>query len=249
MREVESRIEIMDDNGELKSKEEFMSELEKLYDEVSEQVNGNSKEGTILDTLTNPENLIDVESSLETYEFLDRTIFITDEIDQAHANSVFEIIKFWNDVDEMEEIPVEQRQPIRIYINTPGGDLEATFTIISSIKISKTPVYTITTGTGYSGGFFIGICGHKKFGLPYSSYLFHEGSSMDGGDAHKFIQKAEFYKVQLNRLKEIVISNTKISNKMYEKIKKDDWFVDAEEALKYGVIDKIITDINDINEE
>lgn len=249
MREVESRIEIMDDNGELKSKEEFMSELEKLYDEVSEKVNGNSKEGTILDMLTNPENLIDVESSIETYEFLDRTIFITDEIDQVRANSIFELIKFWNEVDEMEEIPVEQRHPIKIYINTPGGDLEATFTIISSIKISKTPVYTITTGTGYSGGFFIGICGHKKFGLPYSSYLFHEGSSMDGGDAHKFIQKAEFYKVQLNRLKEIVISNTKISNKMYEKIKKDDWFVDAEEALKYGVIDKIITDINDINEE
>lgn len=240
----ENQIEIMNENGEIKSKEEFLNEIEKLYDEVSETIENNKE--SVLDMITNPENLVDVDASLQTYDFLDRSIFLTEEIDHSHADSVFEMIKFWNNIDEINEVAIEERQPIKIYINTPGGDLDATFSIISSIKISKTPIYTITTGTGYSGGFFIGICGHKKFGLPYSSFLFHEGSSMDGGDAHKFIQKAEFYKAQLNRLKKIVTSNTKITNKMYERIKKDDWFMESEEALEYGVIDKIVNDISEI---
>ena len=63
---------------------------------------------------------------------------------------------------------------------------------------------------------------------------------MDGGDAHKFIQRTDFYKKQLARLKKLVIDNTKISSEQYDEYRKDDWFMEPEDALKYGVIDEIV---------
>lgn len=242
------QIAFMKDDGTMKSKEEFLKDVEGVYDEFKNSIQEMEEEVSSFDMLTNPEAQIDVEAVLQTYDFMDRSVFLTDEIDMSHANSVFEIIKFWNNIDEMDEVPVEERKPIRIYINSPGGDLDATFSIISSIKISKTPVHTYTIGTAYSGGFFIAIAGHKRFGFPYSSYLFHEGSAMDGGDAHKFIQRVDFYKAQLKRLKNIVIDNTKIDSELYEKVRPDDWFMDPQEALKYGVIDAIVENFDEGDE-
>jgi ATP-dependent Clp protease protease subunit len=244
MTEKTKGIAIFNEDGTIKDKKEFLKTVEELYDSVSEEINETEEDNEIYDSyfnlITDPEAVIDVESTLETFDFTERTIYITDEIKPALANSIFEIIRFWNKVDNEDEIPIEERNPINIYINTPGGDIDAVFSIISSIKASKTPVHTITIGTGYSGGFFIGICGHKRFGLAHTSYLFHEGAAMDGGDAHKFLQRMEFYKLQLARLKQITLDNTHITNDEYEAHRKDDWFMDPHDAIKYGVIDEII---------
>lgn len=234
------QIAFMNEDGTIKSKEDFLKDVEEIYDEFKDAIEDNNKESSTFETLVDPENQIDAESVLQTYDFMDRSVFITNELTMDHANSVFEILKFWNNIDEMDEVPVEERKPICIYINTPGGDLDAVFSIISSIKVSKTPVYTYTIGTAYSGGFFIGICGHKRFGFPYSSFMFHEGSAMDGGDAHKFIQRVEFYKAQLARLKKVVLENTKITPDEYSERKNNDWFMNPEEAIRYGVIDEIV---------
>ena len=89
-------------------------------------------------------------------------------------------------VDDEAKIPVEERKPIKIYIQSPGGMLTSTFTMIDSIKLSKTPVYTIAMGETYSGGFFTFLAGHKKFAYPHASFLYHEGATANGGDANKF---------------------------------------------------------------
>lgn len=240
---TEQPIAIFNQDGTIKSKEEFLSLVESFYDAAAtefEEQNQNTNYDSYFSAITDPDAAIDVETTLETFDFTERTIYLTDEIKPEHANSLFEIIRFWNKVDLEDEISVEEREPIKIFINTPGGDIDAVFSIISSIKASQTPVHTITIGTGYSGGFFIGICGHKRFGLAHTSYLFHEGAAMDGGDAHKFLQHVDFYKLQLARLKEITLNNTKITNDEYEKHKTDDWFMDANDAIRYGVIDEII---------
>lgn len=242
-------ISILNEDGSLKSKEQFLEDITKLYEKAEkeykdlENANKDNENTSYFDLITDPEIQIDVEQTLETFEFVERTIYLTNEIKTEHANSIFEVIRFWNKVDEEDDIPIEERDPIKIYINTPGGDIDAVFSIISAIKASKTPVHTITIGTGYSGGFFIGICGHKRYGLAHTSYLFHEGAAMDGGDAHKFLQRMEFYKLQLARLKQITLDNTKISNDEYEAHRKDDWFMDPHDAIKYGVIDEIIETI------
>lgn len=239
---AESRIDIFNEDGTLKSKEDFMALVESVYDDAAATISKDELgiPDTYFGILTSPDCQIDVESTLETFDFTERTIYLTEAITPELAVSIFEIIRFWNKVDKEDEIPLEEREPIKIYINTPGGDLDGVLSIISAIQASVTPVYTYNIGTAYSGGFFICITGHKRYALSHTSFMFHEGAAMDGGDAHKFFQHVEFYKYQLSRLKAHVLYSTKITSDLYEEHRKDDWFLDQDDAKKLGVIDEII---------
>ena len=169
---------------------------------------------------------------------LNRNIVLTD-IDASIADSVNSYIQFFNRIDQEKKIDVNKRTPIKIYIDSNGGSLTACFTIIDAITMSKTPVWTINIGKAYSAGFFIFITGHKRFAYPNSSFLFHEGSTGIYQDANKFKNYADFYKQQLERLRAITLKHTQIEPEEYDKHVKDDWWFDVNEALKYGVTDKI----------
>ena len=165
------------------------------------------------------------------------------EIDGNVGDAIDSYIRFFNRQDEQDGIPVEERVPIKIYIDSPGGDLIATFTMINSIRMSKTPVWTINIGAAYSGGFFTFIAGHKRFAYPLASFLFHEGSTGTSGDAGKFRNFADFYKKELDNLKKVVLEYTDITEEDYEKHINDDWWFTAEEALKYGICDEITKEL------
>ena len=122
----------------------------------------------IYDLQRNPDSIKNFDNILETNGFLNREIFVGD-IDSDLGVAVNVLIRFYNQQDEEENIPVQDRKPIKIFIDSGGGDLDATFTIIDSIKMSKTPVWTINFGCAYSGGFFIFINGHKRFTTPLST--------------------------------------------------------------------------------
>ena len=111
--------------------------------------------------------------------------------------------------------------------------------MIDAIKLSKTPVWTICTGAAYSGGFFTFIAGHRRFAYDHASFLYHEGSTATGADAGKFRNYAEFYQKELEQLKEVTLKYTKITPEEYKEHIKDDWWMTADEALKYGVCDEI----------
>lgn len=178
------------------------------------------------------EDLVNLDGGLK------REIYIGD-IEEGLGSSIDGYIRFWNSYDEKQNIPKEDRTPIKIFINSNGGSLIETFIIINSIKMSKTPVWTIVTGAAYSGGAFSLIAGHKRFAYPNASIMFHEGSTGNSGDAHKFRNFADFYDKQLDQLKTIVLDNTKITDEYYEKNKRDDLWLTPEEAIELGVIDEI----------
>ena len=161
-------------------------------------------------------------------------------IEADTGDAIEAMIRFWNIMDDEENLPIEQRRPILLYIDSPGGDLVAAFTIIDSIRMSKTPVYTINTGAAYSGGFFTFIAGHKRYTYPHASFLYHEGSTEVGGDAGKFQNFSDFYKKQLAQLKDITLEYTNISEELYQEKRRDDWWISADEAIKLGVADEII---------
>ena len=169
----------------------------------------------------------------------DREIFLGD-IDIGTGSSTDAIIRFWNRQDKKNNIPIEERQPIKIYIDSSGGSLMDAFTIIDSIKMSETPVWTIVTGTAYSAGFFICIAGHQRYAYPLASFLYHEGSASNGGTAGQFRNFANFYEKQLIQLKNHVLKYTNIDEAKYKEIKKDDIWLTAEDALELGAIDGII---------
>lgn len=214
-----------------------------LYDRYKTMID--DLEPNLFEVCSKSESQIDPEAALKTFNFIDKSITINEEITQDTAKAVIELIRFWNQAD----LEGEGADPIIIYINSPGGDLNATFSIIAAIEMSTTPVYTVNLGRAWSGGFFILIAGHKRFAVPYASYLFHEGSGGMCGDAHKALQEADFYKYQLNQLRDITLDNTKIGESLYEKHKKDDWWFGNETALRYEVIDEVIDNFITFTEE
>lgn len=170
---------------------------------------------------------------------LNREILIGEIVDGLGV-SVESYIRYWNKQDE--GIPREDRKPIKIYIDSLGGMLTDSMTIIDAIKMSKTPVIGICTGCAYSGGFFIFISCDQRIAYPHSSYLFHEGATSTGGTSGQFQNYAAFYKKQLDQLKDIVLDNTDITEDEYRDIKKDDIWYDAKEALEKGIADVIAED-------
>lgn len=222
-----------------------MRSIEEIIEEYNAEIEANTNPfvNSSLNAFVHPDYQIDSIKALETFSFISRNLYLTDEIKHEHAISFSDAISFWNFIDETDGVPVEEREPIKIFIDTPGGDLDATLSIIDCITLSKTPVWTITTGSGSSGGFFVGMCGHKRIGYPHSTYLFHEGSCQNGGDAHKYFQFDDFYKKRLKTLKELTLEKTKFTEEFYKNHKKDDVWLSAEEALQKGIIDEIATEL------
>ena len=169
---------------------------------------------------------------------VNRDVYVGD-ICSGLGQTVEGYIRFWNKYDDKRNIPIEDRKPIKIYIDSNGGCLSDTFTMIDAIKLSKTPVWTICTGAAYSGGFFTFIAGHRRFAYDHASFLYHEGATATGADAGKFRNYAEFYQKELEQLKEVTLKYTKITPEEYKEHIKDDWWMTADEALKYGVCDEI----------
>lgn len=196
------------------------------------------------------DNLVDalaenVKDDIKTFEdvinldgAVNREVYVGD-ICSGLGQTVEGYIRFWNKYDDKRNIPIEDRKPIKIYIDSNGGCLSDTFTMIDAIKLSKTPVWTICTGAAYSGGFFTFIAGHRRFAYDHASFLYHEGATATGADAGKFRNYAEFYQKELEQLKEVTLKYTKITPEEYKEHIKDDWWMTAEEALKYGVCDEI----------
>lgn len=192
-----------------------------------------------LEKLKNLKGIKNFEDAIMSVSYWKRHLILGD-IDTEVGESFEGMVRFWNMYDEENNIPTKERDPIIIYVDSAGGDLIATFTIVDAIKMSKTPIWTVNMGMAYSGGFFVYITGHKRFAYPHSSFLYHEGSAEIGGDAGKFQNYAAFYKFQLEELKDIVLSHTKITEETYKDIRKDDVWLSADKAIEFGVADEII---------
>lgn len=183
------------------------------------------------------EDIVDFSDVINLKCSLDREIFLGD-ITVGTGALIASIISFWNKMDK--DIVNKYKEPIKIYIDSEGGSLTDTFTIIDAISLSDIPVYTIVTGTAYSGGCLVALSGHKRYAFPHASFMLHEGSTSTGGDSHKFINYSKFYQKQLNQLKDIVIKHTNMTDEFYESIKRDDYWLSADEAIEKGIIDEIV---------
>lgn len=191
---------------------------------------------SLKDNKSEVKNYEDVISLNETWH---RHLFLG-EIDDSVGEAIESLIRFWNQIDDENKVTADERKPIYIFINSPGGDLSATFTMIDAIAMSKTPVYTVNIGCAYSGGFLTFLAGHKRIAYPNSTFLFHEGSVSEvGGDAGKFQNFSAFYKERLEAMKEFVLAKTNMIEDFYESIKRDDFWMTAAQAIEYGVADEI----------
>lgn len=183
-------------------------------------------------------------SMVNYYQALDnRILWVDGEIDITLLE-ITRLIMYWNIQDK--DVPVEERKPIKLFIFSPGGNLAETMHACSVIQMSKTPVWTVNMGMALSGGFLLLISGHKRYTMPYARAMLHRGS---GGAAGTFGQAEDAmkdYNAQMNDLQELVLKQTKISKQAFSKRKDRDWYFGADEQIKHGVVDEIITDLEQI---
>lgn len=140
--------------------------------------------------------------------------------------------------------PVEDRKRILVMIDSPGGSVEVLASLIGAIKVSKTPVWTCCYCTAYSAAADLLACGHKRFALPMTSMMFHAGSACYMGSQNDINSAKKFFDGIGKRVSDEVNSRTKFDNKFLKKLKTDDMYMNEEEALKYGVIDDILTELD-----
>ncbi len=141
---------------------------------------------------------------------------------------------------------VEDRKPIKIFIDSPGGDVTFMWSIIRAIEISNTPVWTINYCTAYSAAAEILASGHVRLGFPGSHVMIHLGSCAYAGDVANVETTKKYFDALSKKTVDHLLARTKIEPKMFKKKTMTDWFLDEDDALKNGVIDRIITNFDEI---
>lgn len=176
-------------------------------------------------------------SSMEDVDVVDSTTLLVTDL-------VHHIIQYNRDDEGM---PAESRKPIKLYINSPGGDMYEGFALIDAIQLSTTPVYTYNVGMCASMGFLIYIAGHKRFSFPRAMYLLHDGFNGSVNTTSKFLDTADFSKrYEKEVIKTYVLQQTKISEKDYADHLRIEWYMLPNDAIKLGVTHEIAKTIDEI---
>ncbi len=183
----------------------------------------------IIDKEQNGERSYDIYSRL----LKDRIIFLSGEIDDNNANTV---------VSELLYLDSINHDDISLYINSPGGSITSGMAIMDTMNFIKSDVNTICVGIAASMGAFLLSCGKKgkRYILPNAEVMIHQPLGGAQGQASDVKIHAEFLLKTRDKLNKMLSENT---GKPLEQIERDtdrDNFMTAEEALEYGLIDKVM---------
>jgi ATP-dependent Clp protease protease subunit len=169
--------------------------------------------------------------------FRERIIFMAEEVDDAMANAIVAYMLYLDSDD--------QTKPISLYINSPGGSVTAGMAIYDTMQHIKSEVVTICVGLAASMGAFLLAAGTKgkRFALPHARIMIHQPL---GGVGRSQATDIEIEAKQILRvrreLNELMAFHTGKSIEQIEKDTDRDYFMSAQEAMEYGLIDRVIAD-------
>ncbi len=175
------------------------------------------------------------ERSFDIYSRLlkDRIVFLSGEIDDGTANTVVAQLLFL----EMDNPSAD----ISLYINSPGGSVTAGMAIFDTMQYIKSPVRTVCIGMAASMGAFLLMAGEKgkRMALPNAEVMIHQPSGGAQGQATDVTIRAEWLLKTKHKMNRMMADMT---GQPLEKVAADserDYFMEAQEALNYGIIDEI----------
>ncbi len=174
--------------------------------------------------------------SLDDRLYQERIIFIGEPIDDAMANTVVGVMLYLNSQD--------QKKDIIMYINSPGGSVTAGMAIYDTMNHVKPDIVTVCVGQAASMGAILLAAGTKgkRFALPHTRIMIHQPSGGVQGQASDIeIRARETLRVK-RKLNQILAETT---SQPLEKIERDverDFYLSAEEAHAYGIVDRVIED-------
>ncbi|MBI4599214.1 ATP-dependent Clp endopeptidase proteolytic subunit ClpP [Candidatus Uhrbacteria bacterium] len=164
----------------------------------------------------------------------DRIIFLGTEIDDGVANTVIAQFLFLESQDKTKDI--------KLYVNSPGGSVTAGLAIYDAMQYVQPDVSTICIGMAASMGAVLLAAGAKgkRFALPHSEIMIHQVLGGVQGQATDIKIHAERIFKMKDSLNTILAHHTGQSKEKVEKDTDRDYFLDAEDAVTYGLIDKMI---------
>lgn len=184
------------------------------------------------------------DSLLNFYEGLEHRVFwVSDEINVYSLNLIHYIMK-WNQEDL--GIPVEKRKPIKLLFFSPGGDIDANYAIIDTIKLSKTPIVGINIGQCASAAAFIFLSCHQRYMLSHSYFLFHQGSGQLSGTFAEIYAQMEDYQAQVEELASFMAKHTLYTEEEIAEKIVNEWYIRKDEAIEKGVCQKVIDNIDEL---
>jgi ATP-dependent Clp protease protease subunit len=163
-----------------------------------------------------------------------RTVLVNGQVDQELAQRV---------ISQLIVLDAENHDPIKVFITSPGGHVDSGYAIYDILKFIESPVTTIGAGwvASIAVPIFFGAPKGRRFSLPGTRFLIHQPSGGAGGHAADIrIEAQEIIKIR-KRINELIAKET---GQPVEKVAKDserNFWMSAEEAKAYGLIDKIIT--------
>ncbi len=170
-----------------------------------------------------------------------RIVWINDEITENTLDLVSKIV-YWNREDK--DIPIEARKPIRIVFFSPGGSLDVQDTLVSMIKLSKTPIYGIALGMVASAASMIYLATHKHYALPNAYFVLHRGSCQNmGGNFNELAAAMSDYEKQIAKMENFYTEHTLYTQEEIHKNIATDWYIRGEELVEKGIVHEWIKDI------
>lgn len=185
---------------------------------------------TVIEKSGNIERAYDIYSRL----LKERIIFLGSPVNDQVANTIIAQLLFLASQDEKKDI--------KLYINTPGGSVTSGLAIYDTMNYIKPNVATICMGTAASMGAVLLAAGEKgkRFALPNSEIMIHQVMGGAEGQATDVKIRAEQILRIKDKINKILAKHTGQAISKVEKDSDRDYFMTAEEAKKYGLIDKII---------
>lgn len=161
-------------------------------------------------------------------------IFMGGPIDDHAANLIIAQLLFLQSEDPKKDV--------KLYVNSPGGSVTATLAIIDTMNNIKNDVSTVCVGVAASGGAWLLSAGAKgkRFALPNAEIMIHQPLSGTEGQASDIAIHAEHLLKTKKNLIKIMAKNTGQTESKIEKDVDRDFFMSADEAKKYGIIDKVL---------
>lgn len=169
-----------------------------------------------------------------------RTIILSDEINKELAERV---------IKQMLYLEAENNNPVKVFIDSPGGDADAGYAIFDMLRFIKPEVITIGMGTVASAAALVHLAAKKenRLSLPNAHFLIHQPLSGIRGVATEIeIHAREIEKLREKINKLIALETGQKVSKVAKDTDRDYW-LNAEEALKYGLISRIITHRKDLD--
>lgn len=130
--------------------------------------------------------------------------------------------------------------PIELYIGSDGGEVFSAFSAVDRIKASVIPVHSYVEGMAASAATLLSVCAHKRFIRKNSFMLIHEVRSGVWGPFEDIKEEVKNLELIMKYIRTLYLTHTKFTDSDLDEILKQDMYLDANECLKFGLVDEIV---------